>query len=798
MSAVLADKLQVWGMEDDFIIYSDGSLGFCLETLPIDVSCWDEYALNDFHDKLCQLLNALPINIDVQFIQSICSGNAQTLLDNETLCKASKNEKIQKLSLKRVSHLQNIDKSGYLPVHKLKILVRKKLTKSLMNKTSIFSGTQLFNEMSEANLKTELKKCARIKDDLMGVLNNLGLNTRQIKAQDIVEELYMQWNPVRDEELKSYDPSDIRNSILFTDTVIAEDSFSLGKMNYKVISLKILPSQTFATMASVLRTLPFNSKLFLSINVSDQTKEIESLQTQRRVAFSMVYGKQSGVSDIESEAKLNDLEGLVEELIAQGEKVFHFGLNVLLRSTSKDALDDQVSQTLMTLRDLGGSEGMEETIAAFDIYSQFAFPNTRVAERTKRIKTSNLADLLPVYGPWVGHKEAKILLRSRMGSLVKFNPFSNSLTNANQIVSGGSGSGKSFLTNLLLIQMLKEDPLVFVVDIGGSYKKVCDNLSGQYIPLGLDSNLAINPFDLAPGETQPSSEKIKFLLALIESMTKEEADSGLKKLERSEIEEAIQQVYESSPCPTLSDLKAKLIDHPNIEIKRIGRILNAWCGNTPYGQFLDRPTNVDFNKSVVCFDLKGLESYPDLQKSCLLIISDLVLRTVQKDRSRMKFLVFDECWALLEGEGASFIGSIFRTCRKYFMSCIAISQNIDDFARSSVSAAIMTNSSIKWILRQKGADKSRLKEVLELNDTEVALISSLHQEKGVYSEAFLMCEDQKSVVAIESTPEEYWLATTDPKDLSLMDEVQDKYPELDAMELIFRLAVDYPQGAVDY
>ncbi|MCB0371349.1 MAG: ATP-binding protein, partial [Bdellovibrionales bacterium] len=168
---------------------------------------------------------------------------------------------------------------------------------------------------------------------------------------------------------------------------------------------------------------------------------------------------------------------------------------------------------------------------------------------------------------------------------------------------------------------------------------------------------------------------------------------------------------------------------------------------------MDRKTTVDFNKSVVCFDLKGLESYPDLQKSCLLMISDLVLRTVQSDRSRMKFLVFDECWALLEGEGASFIGSIFRTCRKYFMSCIAISQNIDDFARSKVSAAIMTNSSIKWILRQKGADKSRLKEVLELNESEVGLISSLHQEKGVYSEAFLMCEEKKSVVAVESTPE---------------------------------------------
>lgn len=548
-------------------------------------------------------------------------------------------------------------------------------------------------------------------------------------------------------------------------------------------------------MASLLRALPFDSKLFLSINSPDQTKELESLQTQRRLAFSMVYGKQSGVSDLESEAKFQDLEELTGQLISQGEKVFHFGMNVLLRSKSLDELDDQVSQTLMTIRELSGAEGLEETIASFDIFKSFSFPNAKVSERTKRIKTSNLADLLPIYGPWVGHSEPKIILRSRMGNLFKFNPFSSEMTNANQVISGGSGSGKSFLTNLLLIQMLKEDPLIFIVDIGGSYKKTCDNLQGQYIPLGIDQGISINPFDLLPNETIPSSEKIKFLLALIESMTKEETDSGLKKLERSEIEQSILNLYETLEAPRLTDLKEALLNHTEIELKRIGKILKSWCGDTPYGRFLDRPTTVDFHKSTVCFDLKGLEVYPDLQSACLLMISDLVVRKTQSDKTKMKFLVFDECWALLEGEGANFIGSIFRTCRKYYMSCIAISQNIDDFAKSSVASAIMTNSSIKWLLTQRGADKERLKSVLELNDSEVALVSSLQQVSGSYSEGFLMCEGKKSVVVVECTPYEYWLATTAPKDLALMDSEKEKYPELNQMELIFHLAEVYPQGA---
>lgn len=799
MSAALSDQLQIWGVEEDTIIYTDGSIGFGLELSPIDVSCIDGYGASDIHDNLSKFLNSLPSGIDIQFIQEISEGNEVVISENEKLCDLSKSELIKGLNLKKVETLRELDSYGLLPVHKLKLIVRKPLTRSILTKKSIFSNDRLFPEISERNLNSEVRTLKKLKSEIKGQLEKFNLKVSDLPTQKIVSEVYDQWNPTRSfknkVKLENYDPSDIRSSVTYTDVVLDQAGFNLGDIHHKVISLKVLPGQTFATMASVLRSLPFNSKLYLSIKVPDQQKELENLQTQRRMAFSMVYGKQSGVSDLESEAKFQDLEELLAQLVTSGEKVFHFGLNILLRSDSKDELDDQVSQTLLLLRELEGAEGLEETIASFDIYKDFSFPNARVNERTRRIKTSNLADLLPIYGPWTGHLEPKVLLRSRMGNLFKFNPFSSELTNPNQIISGSSGSGKSFLTNLLLIQMLKENPQIFIIDIGGSYKKVCDNLSGQYVPLGVDSGISINPFDLAPNENVPSNEKIKFLLALIESMTKEETETGLKKLERSEIEEAILYLYEKYQSPKLSNLKELLLNHKEPTLQTIGKILKSWCGNTPYGRFLDNETNVDIHKDTVCFDLKGLELYPDLQSSCLLMISDLVLRKGQIDKSRMKYLVFDECWSLLQGEGANFIGSIFRTCRKYFMSCIAISQNIDDFAKSKASSAIMTNSSIKWLLIQRGADKERLKEVLELNDTEISLISSLSQVQGSYSEAFLMCESKRSVVVIESTPHEYWLATTAPKDITLMEKEYRLHPDFSEMELIFHLAEKYPNGA---
>ncbi|NQZ18571.1 MAG: ATP-binding protein [Bdellovibrionales bacterium] len=280
-------------------------------------------------------------------------------------------------------------------------------------------------------------------------------------------------------------------------------------------------------------------------------------------------------------------------------------------------------------------------------------------------------------------------------------------------------------------------------------------------------------------------------------MVKEDDKAGLGKFERTEIEKSILEVYKNNSEPRLSLLKESLDQHEITELKKIGSILGSWCGDTPYGKFLDRKSNIELERPSVCMDLKGLEPYPDLQSACLLIITDLISREIEKNKTEMKFVVFDECWTLLEdekGEGAALVGNLFRTCRKYFTSSIAISQNLDDFAKSKASSAIMTNSSIKWLLRQKGADENRLQEVLRLNDNELGLISSLHQEKGVYSEAFLICEDNRSVVVVESTPYEYWLATTDPKDIKEFDRVKYENPDFTQLQIIEQLAKEYPNG----
>lgn len=798
MNHALADQLQIWGFEGDLIVFADGSLGFGLECVPVDLNCWSDDRINSYSERVGQFFNSLPDKIDIQFVQEIESGNHAVIQNHHRLGNGSKNPIAKALCSARVERLMAEDDFGNLPYHGLKVFVRRPFSQALLDKPKLFSKEKQFSAISEERLEREIQLTERLRENVAQGLSSLEIRVSPMSSDQVARVLYHQWNPSRRVPFQSYDPEEVWQSLLYSDVGVTLNGFVIGTTHFRVLSLKNLPDQTYACMAASLRELPFKSKLFVTVHVPEQMKEIETLQTQRRIAFSMAVGKRTGVSDIESTAKLQDLETLLEQMIAQGQKVFHVSISVLLQSEYEEDLENQIDLTLSKFREMSGAEAMVETLAAFDIFTQTALPNSRCKERLKKVKTANLCDLVPLYGPWPGHDSPSILLRSRQGSLLSFSPFDVSLANGNQLISGGSGAGKSYLTNILLLQMLKEDPKVFFIDIGGSYKKLTENLSGQYVELGVNDSLSVNPFDLAPGEVKPSSHKIKFIVGLVELMTKEDGDARIPKLARAEIEAAIQKVYETSSTPRLSDLRELLLEHSETEIKNYGKILGPWCGNTPYGKFLDRPTTIEFQRDIVTFDLKGLETYPDLQAVCLYIIADLVWREVQRDRSRMKFIVFDECWRLLKdkaGLGSSFIEEIFRTVRKYFCSAIAISQALDDFLNSGISSALLPNCSIKWVLMQNQSDFTKMKEALGLNDNEVALISSLRQKKGKFSEAFLvLSQERRTVAVIESTPLELWIATTDPRDLSAIEATKKENPELSQLEVLTLLSQKYPHG----
>jgi type IV secretory pathway VirB4 component len=791
LDSSLNKKIEIWGFEQGCMVYKDKSLGAALRLTPIDVSTFSDEKINDVKSGLKNFLNGLPSGMSIQFMQEVVSGNGERIKAHELTSTDNILPLVRDITAERVEKYNRMDSCGELPKRNLVLFLRKPFITQAKKISQLKGFWKNDNSLTEKNLCHEVSAFEKVIESIALDLKSQGLGTSRLKDEEIFSLAYNQWNPDRPIPAELSSSYDIRDQISMTDCVIGIDHFVLGSLYHKVVSLKLLPEVSFASMSESLSHLPFDSRLYLTVECLDQEKEKSSLQTQRRLAYASSAGKK-GASDLDAQAKLQDIEAILAEMIQGTEKVFKFSLQILLRSVSKDDLDSQVSDTLALIRGLSGAEGMVETVAGFDIYSEFAIPHAKVKERTIKINTSVLADFLPVYGNWAGHEIPQILLRSQTGSLVGFDPFSKSIGNFGEIISGGSGAGKSFLANLIISQMLKSNPKVYILDIGASYRRFTESLGGQYIELGKASNLSINPLSLDgidPTDRESFDEKIKYVVSLVEIMTKDNNSKSLGKLEKSELEKCVQNILSFDHEKRLSDLRDELLKHPEMEIKRLGKILSLWCGDAPYGKFVDRPTTVELTKNIVCFDLKALENYPDLQAVCLFLITDLIWRAVQKDRTSTKLTFFDECWKLLESdEGAQFIGSVFRTFRKYKASPIAISQTMDDFSKSKIASAVMPNSSVKWILRQKGADQKSLRESLQLNDREMQLIANLKSEKGKYSEAFLIAEDKRLVVRIESTPLEYWLSTTDPADISQINKAKAEHPELTDVDILRLLA----------
>jgi hypothetical protein len=97
MSAKLADYLQVWGLEDHHIIFSDGSFGMGFLLNPVDASCWSIEQSNEYAQRLIQFLNGLPPEIDFQFISDIKAGNLE-LIERHQLSDVSDSEVVRELT----------------------------------------------------------------------------------------------------------------------------------------------------------------------------------------------------------------------------------------------------------------------------------------------------------------------------------------------------------------------------------------------------------------------------------------------------------------------------------------------------------------------------------------------------------------------------------------------------------------------------------------------------------------------------------------------------------------------------
>jgi type-IV secretion system protein TraC len=820
--APLCEELPYW----DFIAGSlphialaDGSLSAGLKVNLCDIECLDDTEVNHFVAGLRSALNSVSEGSSVQFMLSVTSDYSDVLKKHVDAKSPTIHPLVESIARFRENKLREAAENSELYRPELMIFIRSPMPGSKAK--WFFKRKEEFSETAIKAYNDTLEILSQNIASLSSSIGAHGLNSALLNREELISKAYRFLNPSRVKSEPSplvFTPSETdpakdlvadaewlsnqspREQIVFGDLVLGFDQFTLDSYQHRVVTLKTLPEITYAGQLSGFLRLPFHYDLILSVAVPPQSTEMSKLQQRRKMAHSLAATQGGRAVDLESESKLSSTEELIRELLNTGQRIYAAQMTIVLRAPVGDAgekkLNRQVREVLSRFRALNGAEGLAESVGAWKVVKG-SLPGAPInLERVRKIKTNNLADFLPVYGPREGDDDPAVIFRNRLNGLISFNPFDPGLPNYNSLVTGSSGAGKSFLNNCILLQELARGLRVFIIDIGGSYKKLTEALGGQYMEMNLSETYKLNPFDIPDPRLEPSQQKIKSLLAVIESMVSEDEKVKLPKLDRVLLEKAVIDLYadkrQSNEVPTLSDLAKSLKDFEEPSCKAISKMLYTWTGSRPYGRLLDGMGSLHTNAPICTFDLKGLSNYPDLQGVMILILTDFILSQIEGDKNCKKRIILDEAWELLKSQAAaSFMEYCARTLRKTGSGITFITQGVDEIVASPIGSAILNNTATKFVMLQKG-NSEVLRDALKLNSQQLDLVHSLAQKKGEYSEGFMIEGDHRQVVRIYPSPFEYWLSTSDAGDNQYLESLRkDGHTLVSAIE---EAAKTYPNG----
>ena len=347
------------------------------------------------------------------------------------------------------------------------------------------------------------------------------------------------------------------------------------------------------------------------------------------------------------------------------------------------------------------------------------------------ISSWNATQYLPILSDWEGCGRG-ILLPTMREQFACIDPFSSVFgTNYNIAVTGTSGSGKSFFIQMLMLNVLFNGGDIFIIDVGGSYRKLCEALGGIYLEY---SNLAMNPFT----HVKDIMRELDDIIALFELLTC--PTQGATDDDRGTLREAILIAYTEHRLLTrIDDVQQALLalyeedkeTYPSARI--LSKNLQRYCSGSEHGKAFNEPSELSPDARIIVVDLKEIEDNPNIRAPVLLsVISQFQRRMFDSDRSRQKMCIIDEAWSFFTGDAiaANFITKGFRTGRRHKASFVTITQGIDDYYEFSEARAAWENSALKLIfLQEQAALLEHQKQHETFTEYEVNLLTAFPKAK---------------------------------------------------------------------
>ena len=480
------------------------------------------------------------------------------------------------------------------------------------------------------------------------------------------------------------------------------------------------------------------------------------------------------VRDPELDAAYEDLERLRDQLQRAEERLFDVGLYLSIYGDDEKQLNELESE----LKSMLESQLVYLKPALFQQeqgYKSTLPLGTDLLSVHTKLNSEPLSSIFPfVSFDLTSNRGILYGINRHNSSLILFDRYS--LENYNSVVFAKSGSGKSYTTKLEILRTLMFDTDVIVIDPEREYEYMAEATGGRYFNISLTSNHHINPFDLPEvGQDETFANVLRSniitLVGLFRIML-----GGLTAEEDAIVDRAISETYalkditpDSDPAgkepPLLSDFELVL---GGMEGGReLATKLSKYTRGTWSG-FINQPTNVDMNKRFIVFSLRDMED--ELKPVAMYIVTHYIWNAVSRNIKK-RLLVIDEAWWMMKSEDtASFLLSLAKRGRKYFLGLATITQDVGDFLNSPYGMPIITNSSMQLLMKQSPSTIDKLQKVFNLTDEEKYLLLESDVGEGIFFAGL-------KHVAIKVIPSytEDQIITSDPSQLLKIREARKEY-----------------------
>jgi conjugation system TraG family ATPase len=378
-------------------------------------------------------------------------------------------------------------------------------------------------------------------------------------------------------------------------------------------------------------------------------------------------------------------------------------------------------------------------------------------------------------------------------------------SNMGTLICGTSGGGKSMTTNHILRSLYDQGAHCVTVDIGGSYKGLCELLKGYYFIYEENKPISFNPFYITKGDLL-DTEKKENLKTLLLALWKQE-DEHFYRSEYVALSNALQGYYNLLqkdetifPCLNtfydyLQDQYAlvlqghKVKDH-DFDLDNFLYVLRPYYKGGEFDYLLNASDKIDLlDQPFIVFELDQIKDHPILFPVVTLIIMELFISKMRKLKGVRKVLTIDEAWkAIAKTSMAGFIKYAFKTIRKFNGIPIVVTQELDDLISSPIiKDTIINNADIRILMdmRKFLGKIERLQDALGMSEKGKAILLSVNKDQR----EILIDIGGQLIKAYknELCPEEYYAYTTEGAERVKVLEYADKYGSMEkGIEMLVR------------